>query len=185
MRGASRLSLGRTGGTVTGGRAEPGRQAELDAARLVLARLGITPDQLVAHCTDNVRARPSMPTFDEYIAQVSEVVSAGTFRVYDSYWRRIRRVWGERRLDEPTPSEIRQLAQRTRDTARVRSNSRGGRNAAEHLIAALRCLYRHAVADGLFTEAENPALRVPKPRRLPTTRRALLDDNLAELFAVA
>jgi integrase/recombinase XerC len=36
-------------------------------------------------------------------------VSAGTQRAYSSYWNRIIEHWGERRLDEPTPSEIRQL----------------------------------------------------------------------------
>ncbi|MEH0929785.1 tyrosine-type recombinase/integrase [Micromonospora sp. CPCC 205558] len=43
----------------------------------------------------------------------------------------------------------------------------------------MRCLYSYAVADGLISEAENPAARVPKPRRLPSTRRALSDIQLA------
>jgi hypothetical protein len=29
------------------------------------------------------------------------------------------------------------------------------------------CLYHHAAADGLITDADNPALKVTKPRRLP------------------
>jgi integrase len=157
---------------------------ELDAARLVLARLGITPDQLLTPGTDT-SAHRGMPTFDEYIGEVSEVVSAGTRRVYDSYWRRIRRSWGERRLDEPTPLEITQLAEQVRAAALVRSNSRGGRTAAEHLIAAMRCLYKYAVADGLLTDARNPSARVAKPRRLPTTRRALPEAQLEQLFTVA
>ncbi len=36
-------------------------------------------------------------------------------------------------------------------------NARGGRSAAEHLVAALRCPYRHAGDDGLITEKDNPA----------------------------
>ena len=67
----------------------------------------------------------------------------------------------------------------------VRRNARGGRSAAEHLIAALRCLYRHAVADGLIAEADNPAPKVAKPRRLPRTRRAVPDTRLAEINQVA
>ena len=57
-----------------------------------------------------------------------------------------------------------------------RRNSRGGRSAAEHLIAALRCLYKHAEEDGLINPAGNPARKVEKPRRLPSTRRAVADN---------
>jgi hypothetical protein len=57
----------------------------------------------------------------------------------------------------------RSLAEESRAQAVVRRNSRGGRNAAENFIAVLRCLYRHAVADRILAEAENPALKVAKP----------------------
>jgi integrase/recombinase XerC len=61
----------------------------------------------------------------------------------------------------------------------------GAGGAAEHTVAALRCVYKHAVADGILTEAENPAARVPKPRRLRSTRTALADGRLEELSRVA
>jgi hypothetical protein len=67
----------------------------------------------------------------------------------------------------------------------VRRNACGGRSAAEHLVAALRCLYRHAQDDGLITEVDNPARKVAKPRRLPSTRRAVPDARLAEINQVA
>ncbi|MGH3326487.1 MAG: site-specific integrase [Streptomycetales bacterium] len=67
----------------------------------------------------------------------------------------------------------------------IRRNGRGGRSASEHMIAALRCLYRRAVADGLLGEADNPAAKVSKPRRLPSTRRALPDKRVAEINRVA
>jgi integrase len=89
--------------------------------------------------------------------------------------------WGSRRIDEPTPSEIRQLVQHVRASVVPRRNSRGGRSAAEHLIAALRCLYKHAEEDGLIAPADNPARKVEKPRRLPSTRRAVADKRLAEI----
>ena len=66
-----------------------------------------------------------------------------------------------------------------------RRNSRGGRSAAEHLIAALRCLYKHAEDDGLINPADNPARKVDKPRRLPSTRRAVADKRLAEINQAA
>ena len=67
----------------------------------------------------------------------------------------------------------------------ARRNARGGRSAAEHLVAALRCLYRHAEDDGLITQADNPARKVDKPRRLPSTRRAVAGARLAEINQVA
>ena len=67
----------------------------------------------------------------------------------------------------------------------ARRNARGGRSATEHLVAALRCLYRHAEDDGLITQDENPARKVDKPRRLPSTRRAVTDDRLAEIYQAA
>ena len=85
---------------------------------------------------------------------------------------------GDRRLDEPSPSEIRQLISYVKTHVVARRNARGGRSAQEHLVAALRCLYRRAVDDGLINEADNPAQKVAKPRRLPTTRRALPDTRL-------
>lgn len=60
-----------------------------------------------------------------------------------------------------------------------------GCSVTEHLIAAMRCLYRHAIADGLIDETANPARRVDKPRRLPSTRRAVADTRLAEINEIA
>jgi len=67
----------------------------------------------------------------------------------------------------------------------ARRNARGGRSAEEHLVAALRCLYQRAVDDRLIGEADNPARKVAKPRRLPSTRRAVPDVRLAEIDEVA
>jgi hypothetical protein len=119
------------------------------------------------------RDQAVVPTFAEYVPVVSAAVTAGTRRAYGSYWNRIVEQWGERRLDEPSPSDIRQLMTWVKTHVVASRNARGGRSAQEHLVAALRCLYRRAVEDGLIAEAENPAQKVAKPRRLPTTRRAL------------
>lgn len=155
--------------------------ADLDAARLLLERLGVTPADLAAAPVD----RPPIPTFGEYIPVVSDVVSDGTRRVYGSYWNRILDQWADRRLDEPSPSEIKQLMGHVKTHVVPRRNARGGRSATEHLVAALRCLYRHAEDDGLISEADNPARKVDKPRRLPSTRRAVADTRLAEINHVA
>jgi len=165
--------------TITGPDARttaPG-QAVVDAAMLVLERMGLTPADLLAVPA----ARPAAPTFAEYIPVVSALVSDGCRRAYGSYWNRVVEQWGDRCIDEPTPSEIRQLVQHVRAHVVPRRNSRGGRSAAEHLIAALRCLYKHAEEDGLIDPAGNPARKVDKPRRLPSTRRAVADKRLAEI----
>jgi hypothetical protein len=116
---------------------------------------------------------------------VSAAVTAGTRRAYGSYWNRVVEHWGARRLDEPTPSEIRQLMAWVKTNVVARRNARGGRSAQEHLVAALRCLYRRAVEDGLISEVDDPARKVAKPRRLPSTRRAVPETRLAEINQVA
>lgn len=156
------------------------RQADVDTALLLLDRLGLSPADLLAVPRD----QPVAPTFAEYVPVVSAAVSAGTRRAYGSYWNRVIAQWGGRRLDEPTPSEIRQLMAHVKTHVVARRNARGGRSAAEHLVAALRCLYRHAEDDGLIPEAANPARKVAKPRRLPSTRRAVADTRLAEINQV-
>ncbi|TVT01814.1 site-specific integrase, partial [Amycolatopsis bartoniae] len=115
----------------------------------MLTRLGLSPEDLLA----SVSPRPPVPTFAEYIPVVAAAVSEGARRVYGSYWNRIEHAWGPRRLDEPTPTEIKQLVEHTKANVVPRRNGRGGRSAGEHLIAALRCLYRHAEDDHLIAPA--------------------------------
>ncbi len=157
------------------------QQAAVDAALLILERMGLSPDDLTAA----PGKRPPVPTFAGYIPVVSATVTAGTRKAYGSYWNRVVEQWGARRLDEPTPSELRQLVSHVRANAVQRRNARGGRSAAENLIAALRCLYKHAEDDGYIGERDNPARKVEKPRRLPSTRRAVADTRLAEINHVA
>jgi site-specific recombinase XerD len=157
------------------------QQAAVEAALVLLERMGLSPADLVAAPRD----RAVVPTFAEYVPVVSAAVSAGTRRAYGSYWNRVIEHWGDRRLDQPTPSEIRQLMTWVKTHVVARRNARGGRSAQEHLVVALRCLYQRAVEDGLITEVDNPARKVAKPRRLPTTRRALPDTRLAEINEIA
>jgi len=156
---------------------EASRQAAVQAALVLLERMGLTPTDLAAV----PQPRPPVPTFAEYIPVVSAAVSTGTRRAYGSYWNRVTEHWGARRLDEPTPSEIRQLMAYVKTHVVACRNARGGRSAKEHLVAALRCLYRRAVDDGLIGEADNPA-RWPSraacpPRgersRIPGWRRSM------------
>ena len=154
---------------------------EIEAARMLLEKMGVNPVDLLAASAIS----PEVPAFADYIPRVSEAVSTGTRRVYGTYWNRVIQAWGARPITAITPLEISQLAEQVKASVVQRRNARGGRGAAEHLIAALRCMYRYAIADGILTESENPAARVPKPRRLRSTRRALPDGRLEELSQVA
>lgn len=139
----------------------------------------------VADLLNDPPTRSAAPTFAEYVPIVSAAISAGTRRADGSYWNKVVRVWGDRPIDEPRPTEIEQLHNQVQADVVARCNARGGRSATEHLIAALRCPYRRAVADGHLAGADNPALKVTKPRRLPSTRRAIADTRLAEINKAA
>ncbi len=159
----------------------PTRLSDVEAARLLLEKMGISPADLLQTSAERHR----VPIFADYIPRVSDAVSVGTRRVYGSYWNRVLQAWGSMTLTEVSASDISRLAEHIKAHVVERRNSRGGRSASEHMVAALRCVYRYAVADGIITEAENPAMRVRKPRRLPSTRRALQDSRLEELNRVA
>ncbi len=150
--------------------------SDIAAARLLLAKMGIDPADLLQD-----PAGPSeIPTFADYIPQVSQAVSHGTRRVYSTYWNRVVKAWGPRPITSVTPLEISQLAEDIKATVIPRRNARGGHGAAEHLIGALRCMYNHAVADRLLpggrepgsarTQAAQAAQRAHGPARCPAVR---------------
>lgn len=92
---------------------------------------------------------------------------------------------GQRRLDEPAPSEMKSWRSTSRRTLWLGGIPAGGRSAAEHLIGALRCLYKRAEADGFIAASDNPASEVAKLRRFPSACRAVADTRLAEIDEVA
>ena len=155
----------------------PAGSVELEAARLILARMGVEPSDLLAQRTET---RP-IPTFAEYIPVVSKAVTNGTRRTYGPYWNRIVDHWGTLRLNQPSPSDIKQLAEVIKANVVVRRNARNGRGAVELFVSALRCIYNHAIDDGLIDEIRNPSARVRKPPRLPNSRHAIPARRLAEI----
>jgi len=82
-------------------------------------------------------------------------------------------------------SDIEAMQRQMAATARSRRNSRTGRHAGEHVIAAARAIYNRAIADGLIDASASPAHRVVKPRRLPSTRRALSPQELEQINLAA
>lgn len=153
--------------------------ARVAAARQLLAHLGVTPADLQSH------SGPSLPTLAEYLPHVVAAAGPGARRTYGTYWNRMAAAWGERPLDAVAASDIEAMQRQIAATARSRRNSRSGRHAGEHVIAAARAIYNRAIADGLIDAAASPAHRVVKPRRLPSTRRALTPDELEEINLAA
>ena len=74
----------------TGRTQRPPGQAVVDAAMVLLERMGLTPCRPAAVPA----ARPPVPTFAEYIPVVSAAVSDGCRRAYGSYWNRVTDQWG-------------------------------------------------------------------------------------------
>src|SRR5260370_41125205 len=145
-----------------------GQGAAAGVTELGLCAIGgcVTADLMAT-----ARAGRPVPTFAEYVPVVSVAVTPGTPRAYGSYRNRIIEHWGGRRMEEPIPSEVRELMTYVKTHVVARRNARGGRSAAEHLVATLRCLYQRAVDNGLISQADTPARTVAEPRRLPSTRR--------------
>ncbi|MEU3768651.1 site-specific integrase [Amycolatopsis keratiniphila] len=156
---------------------------DLETARLLLDRLGVDPAELLTTPSpeDGLSQRRPMPTIREWIPVVAALLSPSTAASYGSYWAKAEAVWGDRPMDTITATEIKAQSEIARATAVVRRNSRGGRNAAENFIAAVRCLYKHLENDGRLDQQCNPARRVTKPRRNASTRRALPNGQLSEL----
>jgi integrase len=155
--------------------ADPDRIA---TAQAMLAELGVTFADL------HRVARPPVPTMGEYLLRVV-AAGPGTGRTYATYWQRMATAWGSRPLDTITASDIEAMQRQVAATARSRRNSRHGRHAGELAIAAARAVYVRAIADGLVEAGSSPAHRVAKPRRLPSTRRALTPDELTEINLAA
>ncbi|MEV7624082.1 site-specific integrase [Actinoplanes sp. NPDC089786] len=153
----------------------------LDQARRILAELGVTVDQLRA----DHRPAPAMPTVAEYLPRVQDAAGPGAQRTYGTYWQRMARRWGDRRLDDIRATDVEALQRAVATKAVPRRNGRGGRHAGEHAIAAARAFYSRAIADGLIPAGSSPAHQVAKPRRLPSPRRALTTHELSEINAVA
>jgi hypothetical protein len=147
-------------------------------ARRLLAPLGVRPEDLLG---DNTH-RTELPTWAEYLPQVIAAAGPGANR---TYWTRMATAWGSRALDEVVASDIEAMQHLMTATARSRRNTRSGRHAGEHVVAAARAVYNRAIADGLIAPGASPAHKVAKPRRLPNTRRARTPGELAAINTAA
>lgn len=147
----------------------PADPARIAIARDLLTHLGVT----LADLHDGGTPTAVVPTLAGYLPCVIAAAGSGANRTYGSYWARMVAVWGTRPLDQISASDIEAMQHQMVGAARSRRNNRHGRHPGEHVIAAARAIYNRAIADGLIQASASPAHRVAKPRRLPSTRRAL------------
>ena len=159
----------------------PADPARIAIARDLLTQLGVS----LADLHDAGTPTSSVPTLADYLPSVIAAAGPGANRTYGSYWSRMAAAWGTRPLDQITASDIEAMQHRMAATARSRRNSRHGRHAGEHVIAAARAIYTRAIADGHIAANASPAHRVAKPRRLPSTRRALTAHELDQINLTA
>lgn len=145
------------------------------AARLMIARLGLTPEDLMWVPVD-------LPTFRDYVPKVVAASGAGARRTYGTYWKRIITAFGDKRLDEVTATDIEALMRHLVDTRIIRRTDTGGYSVAEHCLAATRAIYNRAINDNILPPQHNPAAKVSKPQRRPTTRQSL---STSEVIALA
>lgn len=150
-------------------------------ARVALAEieaLGLTVEDLVAAGPSVPRA--PMPTVREYVEVVAAAYQPRTRRTYNSYWRLLVEMMGDRRLDAVTVEDVLAVTEEAGARARSRRVGSDGRASRESCVAAIRAVFSRAVKAGLLTS--NPALYVDKPRRLPNRRRALNETELSEVW---
>ncbi|MEU5726172.1 integrase [Micromonospora sp. NPDC047738] len=115
--------------------------ATVAAARQVLAHLGVT----LADLESDAGVLVSLPTVAEYLPRVIAAAGPGARRTYGTYWERMAAAWGDWPLNRVAASDIEAMKQEMIATARSRRNSRNGRHAGEHVIAAARAFYLAAM----------------------------------------
>jgi site-specific recombinase XerC len=163
-------------------RATPRRDTDLETAKLLLDRLGVTAQDILAA---ERMAETAVPTFAEYIPIVAAATSPKSAATWSVYWRVLSEKWPNRGINEPTTSELKALANEVQTRAAKRPGARGGQAAKAAFTDATKTLYRSAVQDQLVRPSRNPAAGLRKPRQRKNLRRALTTRQLIEINNVA
>lgn len=150
------------------------------ATRLLLAQLGISPEELVAAATGRTA---DAPTVAEFYEVVGANAAPGTRGTYGLHWRRLVAALGDRPVTTVRTSDLRTIVTTAKQDATARANSRQGRGAQENCVGALRHFFARVVEDGY--RKDNPAEPIDKPRRQASHRRPLTSKELAELWDVS
>jgi len=156
-------------------------------ARIVLAELetlGLTVEDLLdvrsGEPASTVTAS-CVPTVAAYVDVVRESYEARSRRTYNSYWRLMVELVGDKLLTQVTVDDLLGVADEAVRRAKRRRAGSTGRASRESCVGAMRAVFARAHKTGLV--ASNPALLIDKPRRLPNRRRALNRNELADVWA--
>ena len=153
---------------------------QLARARVVLAEaaaLGVDLADLVAAAEPPIARVPTVAAFIDAMTPTFTERTAATYR---PYWRLAIDHLGCRRVDDISPLDLGAVVAEAVERAKRNRPTSTGRASQETCIAALRALFARAAACGLTTG--NPAAVLNKPRRARSRRRALDDQELAELI---
>jgi integrase len=149
-------------------------------ARVLVAEateLGLSVDDLVAASAPSPPQR-TVPTVREYRAEIEPTFSPGTRRTYRSYWLLAERLFGDEPVDVITSDDIDKVVVAAAERARAKRPGTDARSPRENCVAALRAFFERARRARYVLE--NPAAEVTKPRRNPTNRRGLDEQELDE-----
>ncbi|WP_170224515.1 Helicase associated domain protein [Actinokineospora cianjurensis] len=136
----------------------------------LMERVGVSTQDLV----DDDRSSRVIPTFAEVMPAVRQAASEAHLTAYRSYWNRVQAMWGELRLHEVSPNQVRELLAHTQTTAQVRrTSSDPGASAAINMFGALRFVFNYAVGATHLRGEQNPMNHVTKPRKPEPDRYAI------------
>jgi integrase len=121
-----------------------------------------------------------IPTARAYIEAIAPTFTPATAATYAPYWRLAAARLGDRRLVDITVEDLTVVVDDAVARAQHCRPDSTGRASRESCVAALRALFRRAVAAGIIRV--NPAAALTKPRRVRSRRRALDDHELAEVI---
>lgn len=141
-------------------------------------RLGLDLRDLIAAAGDLDDRVPTLAAFVDSIAATFTPATAATYR---PYWRLTTTHLGDRHLHDIDLDDLTPVVDAAVQRAQRSRPGSTGRSSKETCVAALRALFARATAAGLVTA--NPAAALSKPRRARSRRRALDDNELAELIS--
>ncbi|WP_146060500.1 site-specific integrase [Amycolatopsis sp. CA-128772] len=156
---------------------------DVTAARILLERLGVSPEDLILDAS--AAGTAPVPTFREYVPIVAAATSAASAATWSVYWRVLAEKWGDTPIDTPSASELLMLANEVQAQALRRRGSRDGQSAKACFVDATRHLYLLAQADQYISASRNPAAQLRKPRRAKSVRRALTSRQLIDINMTA
>lgn len=125
-------------------------------------------------------ATAAMPTVASYVASIASTFTPVTAKTYGPYWRLLVAHLGQHRLAEVTSVDLTAMVDAAAARAQIHRPGSTGRASRESCVAALRAVFSRAADAGVISG--NPAAALIKPRRAPSRRRALTDDELTDLI---